>query len=204
VGTDQRAIQIAVDALALRGGGVVRLLPGEYELIDAVHLRSNIALIGTPGQVLLRRGPSPISPLVRDADIGEKQAGPRHPEGFRVGMRVMFRCRGHTGGTQTMPLFITAIRDGVLHLNDYIPADFSAEAGTELIGYTPLIHGFEAENVRIEGLNLDGRPPDPPAELAGVWGGNIYLRRCHNSILRDIDSSGCYRSEERRVGKKSM
>ena len=36
VGADNRAIQLAIDALSLRGGGTVRVLPGEYTLIDAL------------------------------------------------------------------------------------------------------------------------------------------------------------------------
>ena len=44
-GADNRAIQIAVDALGPEGG-TVEVLAGEYTCIDSVHLRSNVRLAG--------------------------------------------------------------------------------------------------------------------------------------------------------------
>ena len=32
IGSDNKAIQLAIDALSYRGGGIVRILPGEYIL----------------------------------------------------------------------------------------------------------------------------------------------------------------------------
>jgi polygalacturonase len=40
VGTDQRAIQAAVDHVARLGGGTVRILAGTYRLRNAVYLQS--------------------------------------------------------------------------------------------------------------------------------------------------------------------
>ena len=42
IGSDNKAIQAAVDLVASRGGGTVQILPGEYILDDAIRLRSNI------------------------------------------------------------------------------------------------------------------------------------------------------------------
>jgi len=58
VGADGRAIQIAIDALALRGGGTVRVAPGEYVLSDSIHLRSNIRLVGDRANTVLKRAPA--------------------------------------------------------------------------------------------------------------------------------------------------
>jgi len=57
VGTTNRAIQIALDAMAQRGGGTVRVLPGEYVLSDSIHLRSNVSLVGDRKGTVLRRAP---------------------------------------------------------------------------------------------------------------------------------------------------
>lgn len=44
-GADNRAIQLAVSALP-PSGGTVEILPGVYTCTDAVHLKSNVHLVG--------------------------------------------------------------------------------------------------------------------------------------------------------------
>ena len=66
-GIDNQAIQLAVDALATRGGGTVRLAEGDYLLIDSIRLRADVALVGE-GKARLGRGPPVSSELAVDAD----------------------------------------------------------------------------------------------------------------------------------------
>jgi len=47
VGTTDRVIQAAVDYVARRGGGTVRVLPGTYRLRDSVFLQSKVRLLGS-------------------------------------------------------------------------------------------------------------------------------------------------------------
>ena len=96
VGTDNRAIQGAIDMVALRGGGTVHVLAGEYMLNDALHLRSNINLIGDgPQKTILKHAPSVSSPLLKDADIGQKEATPKDASLFKVGMGIAIRSNRH-------------------------------------------------------------------------------------------------------------
>ena len=44
-GQDNRAIQAGVDYLAKLGGGTLRILPGRYQLNNAIYLRSNICIV---------------------------------------------------------------------------------------------------------------------------------------------------------------
>ncbi len=46
VGSDQKAIQAAVDYVARLGGGTVRILPGTYRMRNAVYLRSRVRIVG--------------------------------------------------------------------------------------------------------------------------------------------------------------
>ncbi len=48
IGDTHRPIQIAIDALAMRGGGTVRLGPGVYSCYDAIRLIPRVRLIGVP------------------------------------------------------------------------------------------------------------------------------------------------------------
>src|SRR5262245_22112613 len=58
IGSDQRAIQAAVDHVARLGGGTVRILAGEYRLRNAVYLQSNVNLIGEGDRTRLVKEPS--------------------------------------------------------------------------------------------------------------------------------------------------
>src|SRR4030042_1106862 len=46
-GFTSEAIQIALDAVKTRGGGIVKLSPGVYQIIGPVRLSGNISLIGS-------------------------------------------------------------------------------------------------------------------------------------------------------------
>ena len=91
-GTDNRAIQIAVDALGSRGGGTVRLTGNEYTLIGPVRLRDNVTLKGKgPEKTILKRGPAVSCALAKDADIGQKEITPKDASLFVPGMGVICR-----------------------------------------------------------------------------------------------------------------
>ncbi|MBP9226309.1 MAG: hypothetical protein KBF76_20750, partial [Verrucomicrobiales bacterium] len=57
-GTGHIALQAAVDYVAGKGGGTVRILPGIYRLRNAVYLQSGIRLIGSRADTILIKEPS--------------------------------------------------------------------------------------------------------------------------------------------------
>ena len=68
-GFSNEAIQLAVNALPAEGG-IVKLNDGIFELKDAVHLRSNVQLIGSGASTVLKRAEGFNSRLIDDADYG--------------------------------------------------------------------------------------------------------------------------------------
>ena len=68
VGTTDRVIQAAVDYVARRGGGTVRVLPGTYRQRNSVFLQSNVAS-GKRGDSVLFRALGPTK-LIVDGDRG--------------------------------------------------------------------------------------------------------------------------------------
>lgn len=188
VGNSGRAIQIAIDALDRRGGGIVRLMPGEYFLDDAVRLRPNVSLIGDDQQktILRRRGPLVWSRLKLDADASQNEITPENPERFRPGMGLMLweeRFRW-TGCHQ--PLIITRIENGVLHLHDYIVQDRCAEHGGLVANEFPMILMVHADASSIEGLTLDAAVDDPENVVASHSGGVVRVWRSRNVTIRNI------------------
>src|SRR5262245_10494408 len=68
VGSDERALQAAVDYIAGLGGGVVEIGPGEFLMHDSLHLRSFVTVRGTKGKTILRKAKAATSPLAVDGD----------------------------------------------------------------------------------------------------------------------------------------
>jgi hypothetical protein len=195
VGTDERAIQIALDALAHRGGGTVRVAPGTYTLRGPVRLRSNVALVGTPGETTFRMGPVVSHRLAADADIGQHSITLVSTVGLQVGSGIVLRDRSKRAGNASMPLTVVDIVDNTLHVHDYIVNDWIAEGGAIVVNYFPLVHGFEVENATVEGLILDAQPDNPEAlSFDGeiLWGGCIYIRRGANCTVRHVVARNCY------------
>ncbi len=197
IGSDNRAIQLAIDVLSFRGGGTVRVLPGEYTLIDSIHLRSNVNLIGDKDKTILKPYPAISSRLLTDADFGQKQITPRDPSLFKVGMGVICRSKD-ARSMSTMPVTITRIENGTLYVNGYMNDDYIAEedswgkGGHEglVANVFPLIHGYEIENVVVDGFTLDCKVDDDPG-WKGVWSGGLYLRRCKNCTIRNVRAINC-------------
>lgn len=192
IGSDHAAIQSAIDQLAAEGGGTVQVLPGEYTCIDALRMRSNIRLIGEKETTILKHGFVPGSPLAMDADIGEKQITPVSTNGFLPGMGIVLRDNAKRSTLAPMPLIIDRIENGTLYVNDGITHDWIAGNGGCVVGYAPLIHGFEVDNIEIGGFTLDGSVENPPMELDGLRGGNVYFRRSSNVTVRNLDTFNAY------------
>ncbi len=195
IGSDGRAIQIAIDAMAYRGGGVVKVLPGTYTLSGPVRLRSHVALVGDKDKTILVLGPVVCSRLAVDADIGQKQITPIDASPFCEGMGVVMRDNAKPNAMATTPRTITKIEDGVLHLDDWITNDWIADNGAMLVSYFPLLHGFEVEDVTVDGFTLDAAPDSTEGldEINGAlqWGGCMYVRRGQRCTVRNVKAMNC-------------
>ncbi|MFH1570150.1 MAG: right-handed parallel beta-helix repeat-containing protein [Gemmatimonadota bacterium] len=189
-GATGRALQVAIDALAYRGGGTVQVQPGEYLLDGPVRLRSGVTLRGVEGKTVLKRAPAIWSRLAVDADIGQRQITPVGAAAFRPGMGVVLRDDEQPFPQASMPLTITRIEGGDLHLDDYVTLDFLAERGGLVATYYPMVHAFEQCDLAVEGLILDSGL-DEVGPLEGIWGRGLYLRRCHRAAVRAVESMGC-------------
>jgi len=188
VGTDNRAIQIALDAMAQRGGGTVRVLPGEYVLSDSIHLRSNVRLEGDREGTVLTRAPMVRSKLIVDADIGQKQITPADASLFRPGMGVMLRG-GRGGGSMRPPLTITRIDNGVLYTNNYIMGDNTANGETFVVNYFAMIRGYETEDAVVDGFTVEAAADDLTG-IEGVRIGGVMLTLCKHCTVRNVTVSG--------------
>ncbi len=88
IGSDNVALQAAVDYVAGLGGGTVNIAPGTYLMKDSLHLRSNVNVVGHGESTILRKCDGVSSPLATDGDYGQEAITLVNPAGFEVGMGV--------------------------------------------------------------------------------------------------------------------
>src|SRR5262249_1507497 len=68
VGATDRVIQAAVDYVARRGGGTVRILPGSYRLRNSIFLQSKVRILGSGTDSVLVKEPSVTPKLIVDGE----------------------------------------------------------------------------------------------------------------------------------------
>ncbi|MCK4966212.1 right-handed parallel beta-helix repeat-containing protein [bacterium] len=196
VGTDSKAIQIAIDAMAYGGGGTVYVLPGEYTLYNSIYLRSNVAIIGDRDKTILKRGPAISSRLLIDADVGQKEITPKDASLFKVGMGISLRSNRLMNAMTGTPLTITRIENGVLYVNDYIVHDYTADLDSWGKGghdglaanVFPMIFGHRVENVIVDGFTVDSKTDIENPGWERVRIGSVYFRTVKNSVIRNVKS----------------
>ncbi|MBN1642876.1 MAG: right-handed parallel beta-helix repeat-containing protein [Anaerolineae bacterium] len=191
-GADNRAIQLAVDALPATGG-TVEVLPGTYTCYDAVHLRSHVRLVGHGDKTLLIKCDGARSALKIDADYAQLKITPQDTAGFRPGMGLLI-ADNQTGGWTGTATTILDVSEGVIRIADYLAMDYAARRDGWITNACSLVSAIDAEEVRIEGLTLDGNKATN-WQMNGCRGGAIYLhkaRRCRvdDCTVRDYHGDG--------------
>src|SRR5258706_8802369 len=84
-GDTDRVIQAAVDYVARKGGGTVRVLPGTYKLRNSIFLQSKVRLLGSGQDSVLFKEPSVTTKLIVDGDHWDQEVTLADTKGFQVG-----------------------------------------------------------------------------------------------------------------------
>ncbi len=181
VGTDNRALQAAVDYIAGLGGGTVEIGAGEFVMQDSLHLRSGVTVRGTPGQTVLRKAPAAVSPLALDGDYGEEQITLVRPAGFEVGQGVAI-WDTQSGGFHTTVARITGRRGNTFAIDKPLNADCLVQNKAQATTVFPVVSGYDLEGARVEHLIIEGnRAANVP--LNGCRGAGIFLYRGFGTVI---------------------
>lgn len=181
IGSDNRALQAAVDYIAGLGGGTVEIGEGTYLMRDSLHLRPNVTVRGQGIKTVLLKAPAAVSPLALDGDYGEEQITVANAAGFQVGDGVAI-WDSSAGGFHTTVARLTGRSGNTFSISRPLNADCElkrkAQAGTVF----PVISADEVEGARVEQLLLDGAR-DQNVFLNGCRGGGIYLYRAFGAVI---------------------
>ena len=183
-GFSNRSIQLAVDALPVEGG-TVKLDAGIFELKDGVRLRSNVNLIGSGPETILKRGKGYKSRLIDDADYAELKLMVEDASGFEPGMSVQILDGPQSGCWDVSAATITDIRDNVLYIDSYLIRDYSADNDGWVSNAGSGVLVMEAENVLVSNLVIDG-DKEHNEKMDGCNGGGVAILKSRNVTIEYV------------------
>ena len=184
IGSDNRALQAAVDYVAGLGGGTVYIGPGVYLMKDSLHLRSKVDVVGQGEATVLRKCDGIKSPLATDGDYGQEEITLINPEGFEIGMGVTV-ADDRSGGFHTTVGTIISKNGDTFAITKPLNADCMVHNNALAKNTFPVISGYYIDNVNIKNILVDGNR-DKNEHLNGCRGAGIFLYRGNK-----VNISGC-------------
>ena len=188
VGFTHRPLQAAVDYVSSFGGGTVEAKPGTYRMGNAVHLRSNVRLVGAGDATVLLKNPSLSTKLVDDTDWYDWHATVEDASCFEVGGGILLRGKDpHADGARYNVTKHTVVRiEGNVVWLDSQPRNniwITHEAAASTL--FPIVTGNWVTDIAIESLTLDGNR-DANDHLDGNYGGCIFLQDCERVRIAGV------------------
>ena len=183
IGSDNRALQAAVDYIAGLGGGTVEIGPGEFLMHDSLHLRSFVLVRGTQGKTILRKGNGVNSPLTLDGDFGEQQFTVQDATGFEVGFGVAV-WDDIAGGFHTTVARITGRNGNTFSIDKPLMADCMVDKKAQAATVFPVVSGYDLRGSRIENLTIEGSKQSN-VYLNGCRGAGIFLYRGYGTVIEN-------------------
>ncbi len=162
----------------------MEVLPGTYVCHDAVHLKSGVRLVGTPGRTVLKRADGFRTGMAVDADYGQYKITPTDLKPFRAGQGLYVRDANAHGWLDSV-VTVREIKGGALHFDDGLVMDYGADRGGEVIVSGAVVSGRDVEDASVEGLVLDGNKAKNFA-VGGCQSGCLYFHRSSRVRIADV------------------
>jgi len=154
-GYNNQSIQFAIDALEKTGGTVI-LNPGYYKISSPVRLKSNVHLVGSGAETVLKRDKGVQTRYIVDADFGELKLNVENADGFEIGMKVQVTDDQNSGCWNVSAAYVTDIADNVIYIDRGLIRDYRSGLNGLVSNASSVIDVIEAENGSISNLVIDG------------------------------------------------
>ena len=186
-GRDDKVIQAGIEYLHRLGGATLHILPGVYQLQNAIHLRPNITLRGSGEKTILRKTDSVVSVLERDSDWFEYGVQVADAKGFVPGGGIMLRTKTGPGEWQydVLRATITAIQGDVLFLDRLTEENFWLEKDATAATIFPILTAEHVDNVVVEDLVLEGNRENNE-HINGNFAGAVFIQHCNNWSFKNV------------------
>ncbi len=186
VGATDRVIQAAVDYVAQRGGGTVRVLPGRYRLRNSIFLPSNVRLLGSETDSVLFKEPSVTTKLIVDGDHWDQEVTLADPKGFQVGDGVRLVSKDPYGkGTNIIQRTLIASSGNRFKLDRRLDERFHLEGDPQIATNFSLLQCTNVADVVIENITIDGNKANNEMIDKGAFDdGSIRLDESNRITVR--------------------
>jgi hypothetical protein len=189
VGTDEKAIQAAIEYVARLGGGTVQILPGTYRLRNSIFLRSGVRLLGSGPSSVLIKEPSRTTKLAASSDWYDQEVTLVDPTGFQVGDGVCLRGRNPNGkSTTTLRRTLVARSGNRFKLDRPLRHNFWLQGEATAATLFPIVCGEDIVNATVENITLDGNRKHNDF-LDGNYSGCVFLQDCNHILLRGVTAA---------------
>jgi hypothetical protein len=194
VGTTDRVIQAAVDYVARRGGGTVRVLPGTYRLRNSIFLQSKVHLLGSGTDTVIFKEPSVTSKLIVDGDHWDQEITVADPNGFQVGDGVRLVAKDpHGKGTNIIQRTLIASAGNRFKLDRRLEERFHLDGDPKIATNFALLQCTNVADVVIEKLTVDGNKAHNEMIDKGAFDdGAIRLDECNRVTVRGVTVRNFY------------
>ena len=194
IGSDNRALQAAVDYVGNLGGGVVEVGPGEFLMRDSLHLRSRVTVRGAGERTVLKKDREHRSALAADGDFGEAAITVKETNGFAIGGGVYVASKSQRNFHGVCATVLNG-RGNYFTLTRAMNADIMVSDGGFAATAFPVISGYNLQEARVESLSVDGNRSENPTKVDGCRTAGIFLYRgdncvISNCVVRDYNGDG--------------
>ncbi len=184
-GFTSEAIQLALDAVKARGGGIVQLNPGTFTIIGPVRLSDNTSLTGSGKATILKKCDGFKTSFIIDADWGMLKAAVKDAGGFKTGMGIQLYDSEHDQGWDVTTAVITDIQDNTIYFDNRTVNDYLASLNGTVTNSFSIIEAVDVENVKISDLVVEGNK-NTNDYLNGCRGGGIYIHKSRNCLVENV------------------
>lgn len=184
-GFTSKAIQIALDAIKLRGGGTVRLTTGVFQIDGPVRLSSNTTLVGSGKETILKKCDGFKTSFIIDADYGMLKATVQDASGFRIGMGIQLYDDEQKEGYDVTTAIITDIQDNTIFFDKHTINDYISSRNGIISNACSLVEAVDVENVKISNLVIEGNKSTNDY-IDGCRGGGIYIFKSKNCLIENV------------------
>jgi parallel beta-helix repeat protein len=186
-GKDDKVIQAGIEYLNRVGGGTLRILPGVYNLRNAIYLRPNIILKGSGEETVLRKASSVVTALTKDSDWFEYGVRVEDVSGFATGGGIMLRSKKAAGDWQydVLSATVTAIHGDIIFLDRLTKENFWVDANATAATIFPILTAENVDDVVVEDMVLDGNR-DKNEHINGNFAGAVFIQHCNRWLFKNV------------------
>lgn len=184
-GFTSEAIQIALDAIHTRGGGIVKLTPGKFHVSAQIRMHSNTSLIGSGSRTVLQKSDGVKTGFAIDADGGMLEAAVKNAGKFKTGMGIQIYDDDSKGCFRVTTTKIVDISGNTLYFDAHTKSTYSDDQNGTISNAFSIIEGIGVQSVTVADLTIEGNK-DNNDYINGCIGGGIYFYKSGNCLIERV------------------